>query len=78
MIPFNCILLFYFVAFTSYMNASSPNDLIPIHDTFSIKSEIIGENRVINVWTPNDYNINSDSLPVIIWQMVELKKIFPI
>lgn len=49
MIPFNCILLFYFVAFTSYMNASSPNDLIPIHDTFSIKSEIIGENRVINV-----------------------------
>lgn len=77
MIPFNCILLFYFVAFTSYMNASSPNDLIPIHDTFSIKSEIIGENRVINVWTPNDYNINSDSLPMMYMADGGIEEDFP-
>ena len=65
-------LLFILVALTSCSNASQPNDPIPEHETFKIQSKQVAEERVINVWTPENYKATKDS----IWQMVELKKIF--
>ena len=41
------------------------NDPIPKHDNFTIDSKILGETRVINVWTPPNYNSQNDTLPVL-------------
>lgn len=40
-------------------------DSIPIHETFILKSKIVQEDRIINVWVPADYKSNVDSLPVL-------------
>lgn len=61
----NFILLLSFVVFTSFAKASTPDDVVPKHDTFSIKSNIMEEDRIINVWTPDSYKTSLDSLPVI-------------
>lgn len=45
--------------------AAQQNDSIPKHDTFTIESKKVNETRVINVWLPSEYSINSDSLPVL-------------
>lgn len=57
--------LFCFVTLTSILKAVTPTNQIPVHDTFTIRSEELGEDRIINVWTPSDYLLNSDSLPVM-------------
>lgn len=41
------------------------HDPIPNHETFTISSEKVGETRTINVWTPENYAKNTDSLPVL-------------
>lgn len=58
-------LLFILAALTSCSNASQPNDPIPEHETFKIQSKKVGEERVINVWTPENYKASKDSLPVM-------------
>ena len=58
-------LLFILVALTSCSNASQPNDPIPEHETFKIQSKQVAEERVINVWTPENYKATKDSLPVM-------------
>ena len=45
--------------------ASTTVDPIPEHDTFQIHSKHVGELRIINVWTPPNYQTSSDSFPVI-------------
>jgi predicted alpha/beta superfamily hydrolase len=62
---------------TSCSNASQLNDPIPQHETFSIKSNQVGEERVINVWTPENYKTNSDSLPVMYMADGGIKEDFP-
>lgn len=59
------ILFFVLATVTSCSNTSQPNDPIPEHETFTIKSKQVGEDRVINVWIPEDYKTGSDSLPVM-------------
>ena len=44
---------------------SQPKDAIPSHETFTINSKLIGENRTINVWFPADYASGKDSLTVL-------------
>lgn len=58
-------LLFLLVTLISCSNASQSNDPIPEHETFKIQSKQVGEERVINVWTPENYKESKDSLPVI-------------
>ncbi len=70
-------LLFILVTLTSCSNASQPNDPIPEHETFKILSKQVGEERVINVWTPADYKIHSDSLPVMYMADGGIKEDFP-
>ena len=40
-------------------------DPIPAHDAFTMLSQEVGEERTINVWVPESYNTNSDSLMVL-------------
>ena len=45
--------------------AAPPPDPIPVHETINIESTILGETRVINIWTPPNYKNNNDPLPVL-------------
>jgi predicted alpha/beta superfamily hydrolase len=52
-------------------------DSIPKHQTFTINSITLNENRVINVWIPENYENSSDSLPVIYMADGGIKEDFP-
>lgn len=54
---------FFLLAYCS--KAQQPADVIPIHDSLSIQSQILGELRKINVWTPPQYNTHAHALPVM-------------
>ncbi len=62
---------------TGCSKASQPNDPIPKHDTFTLKSNQVGEDRIINVWTPEVYKTTSDSLPVMYMADGGTKEDFP-
>ena len=70
-------LLFILLAFTNCSNSLHPNDSIPEHETFTIKSKQVGEVRTINVWTPEDYKTSKVSLPVMYMADGGLKEDFP-
>ncbi len=70
-------LLFILVTFISCSNASQPNDPIPEYETFKIQSKKVGEERIINVWTPMNYKTESDSLPVMYMADGGIKEDFP-
>ena len=71
------ILLTGILFLTSCSNASQPNDPIPQHETFTIKSNQVGEDRIINVWTPENYKTSADSLPVMYMADGGIKEDFP-
>jgi predicted alpha/beta superfamily hydrolase len=62
-------LYFYYslilVLFVSCTKNTPPTDPIPEHETLTITSKHVGEDRIINVWTPADYASQTDSLPVM-------------
>jgi hypothetical protein len=72
-----CYLLAILVCFTSCSNASQPVDSIPDHETFTIQSALVGEERTINIWTPPGYKTNTDSLPVMYMADGGIKEDFP-
>ncbi len=45
--------------------ATPPPDPMPAHETINIDSKILGEIRVINVWTPLVYQNSNEPLPVL-------------
>ncbi len=53
------------------------NDPIPKHDTYTISSNIVNEDRVINVWTPPIYEQSTDSLSVLYMPDGGIKEDFP-
>lgn len=65
------------VTFTSCSNSSQPGDPIPQHETFTVQSKQVGEERTINVWVPADYKTHSDSLPVMYMADGGIKEDFP-
>ena len=58
-------------------NPKQQQDPIPTHDSFTIASKQVGETRTINVWTPDGYASNKDSLPVMYMADGGLKEDFP-
>lgn len=62
---------------TSCSTTSKTNDPIPKHETFTIKSKQVNEDRVINVWTPENYKTSTDSLSVIYMADGGTKEDFP-
>ncbi|MEO5967385.1 MAG: alpha/beta hydrolase-fold protein [Ferruginibacter sp.] len=61
----------------SSLSYSQINDSIPLHQTFTIESKNVGESRVINVWTPEEYKSGNDSLPVLYMPDGGTKEDFP-
>lgn len=62
------ILFFLQIALVSCSNSSKQPaivDSIPKHETFTIKSQLLNENRIINVWFPDNYLVSRDSLTVV-------------
>lgn len=51
--------------FTNCETKTVYRDAIPEHDTFTINSKIVNEDRVINVWTPENYKISTETFPVM-------------
>ena len=74
-IYYNLFLLF--ITLSNYTVSSQPNDPIPQHETFTIQSHQVGELRTINVWTPDNYKTNNDSLPVLYMPDGGIKEDFP-
>lgn len=74
---FYYILLTGILFLTSCSNTSQPNDPIPEHETFIIQSKQVGEERTINIWTPEDYKSNMDSLMVLYMPDGGIKEDFP-
>ena len=70
-------LIVYIVLFTSCANPPQYNDPIPTHDSLSIMSVALNENRVINVWTPDTYKNSTDSFPVLYMPDGGVKEDFP-
>lgn len=58
-------------------NATVYNDPIPTHDSLRIKSKFTNEERVINIWTPPNYDTSKDSLTVIYMPDGGIKEDFP-
>lgn len=53
------------------------DDPVPEHDSMTIDSKFVNETRVINIWTPPNYNENADSLPVLYMPDGGIKEDFP-
>ncbi|RPD96201.1 alpha/beta hydrolase [Aureibaculum marinum] len=53
------------------------NDPIPQHDSLTILSKFVNEERVINIWTPPNYNNSTDSFPVLYMPDGGIKEDFP-
>lgn len=62
---------------TNCSNSSQINDPIPEYETFTIKSSNVGEERVINVWIPENYKASKDSLSVLYMADGGTKEDFP-
>jgi hypothetical protein len=58
-------------------NKPQNQDVIPNHDTFKIESNQVGETRVINVWTPPEYENSNESYPVLYMADGGIKEDFP-
>jgi predicted alpha/beta superfamily hydrolase len=53
------------------------NDPIPKHDSLKINSKFTNEERVINIWTPPNYDTSKDSLTVLYMPDGGIKEDFP-
>lgn len=73
-------LLYLFTLTSIILSCDGPptyNDPIPSHDNFTIESNLVDETRVINVWTPSNYEEGNDSLPVLYMADGGIKEDFP-
>lgn len=71
------VLFFILTIFITNTTTAQLNDSIPGHETFTIQSGQLGEDRVINVWTPAGYSTNSVPLPVMYMADGGIKEDFP-
>ncbi|MGY0392188.1 alpha/beta hydrolase [Bizionia sp. KMM 8389] len=53
------------------------NDPIPEHDSLTIDSKFVNETRVINVWTPPNYQVDTTNFPVLYMPDGGIKEDFP-
>lgn len=72
--------LFVILSLTIFISCKTTvidNDPIPRHETFTLKSSKLSEDRVINIWTPTNYAGNSEKFPVLYMLDGGLKEDFP-
>lgn len=65
------------ILLTACNTSSTCQDPIPEHETFTIYSQKLNEERVITIWKPSDYTTTTDSLPVLYMADGGLKEDFP-
>ncbi len=53
------------------------DDPIPQHESLTIKSNYLKEDRIINIWTPPNHDKSNDSLPVLYMADGGIKEDFP-
>lgn len=74
------VIFFLFTTFLIFGCKNSdivPNEPIPAHDSLIISSKFVKEDRVINVWTPPNYNKSTESFPVLYMPDVGIEEDFP-
>lgn len=76
MTVYSFLFLTHFFLFNSSDTLKS-DDPIPGHETFTLKSKYLDETRTINIWTPLEYQLNNDSLPVLYMPDGGIKEDFP-
>ena len=69
--------IFSLLLLLSCNSTPSIQDPISEHDTFSIESKLVGERRIINVWTPKNYRNNTEKFPVLYMADGGIKEDFP-
>ena len=74
---------FYYVfflvlgCFMSCTDKATSQDPIPTHVTLNIESKEVGETRVINIWTPPNYDASKDAFPVLYMPDGGIQEDFP-
>ncbi|HMS70274.1 MAG TPA: alpha/beta hydrolase-fold protein [Saprospiraceae bacterium] len=74
---------FYYVfflvlgCFMSCTDKATSQDPIPTHVTLNIESKEVGETRVINIWTPPNYDGSKDAFPVLYMPDGGIQEDFP-
>lgn len=69
--------ILFAVLLTACTTPSTPQDIIPDHESCNIRSQQLNEERIISIWTPADYSNSTDSLPVLYMADGGLKEEFP-
>lgn len=69
--------LFLLLFLAKQSNGQEYNDSIPKHESFTIYSKQVAESRTINIWLPLEYQMSSDSLPVLYMLDGGIKEDFP-
>lgn len=75
----NRILIILLVSIVIVSCAQKPQykDEIPKHQTLTISSTFVHEERIINIWTPANYEQSTDSLPVLYMADGGIQEDFP-
>lgn len=71
------LVIFTIIIFNNCSNTAFSKDPIPAHDTFTIISKQVNEQRIINVWTPEEYKNTNDSFPVMYMADGGIQEDFP-
>ncbi len=71
------ILLSVVLLLSSCASTKQIKDAIPEHSTFTIKSAHVHEDRIINVWLPEEYQNNLNAYPVMYMADGGVKEDFP-
>jgi len=71
------ILAFFILSIACKNKDTTYNDPIPEHDSLTITSKYVNEDRVINVWTPPSYKTSSEHFPVLYMPDGGIKEDFP-
>ena len=70
-------ILFSAFLFLGCAEKTAYNDPIPEHDSLTVTSSFVNEDRVINVWKPTIYNQLENKLPVLYMADGGIKEDFP-
>lgn len=69
-----CIIIFLSSCATSTVQQTDP---VPVHESFTLDSKLLGEKRIINVWKPSEYSSSTSSFPVLYMADGGIKEDFP-
>lgn len=72
-----CISIFAILMVNCKNKGTTYNDPIPKHESLTVTSKLLNEDRIINIWTPPNYSQSTDSLTVVYMPDGGIKEDFP-